>query len=624
MKKMYSVLASLFVASLCFAQSQRLVLFEDFTQASCPPCASTNPALNALLNANATKIVSIKYQTSWPGYDPMNLHNAGEVQTRVSYYNVSGVPNGVEDGNQYQAQPASFTQALIDNRYSDPSPFTFNLTHTFSSNYDTIYVHAEVTASMAFNQASNLRIAVIEREIEFCTPPGTNGEDFFEGVMKKMLPNAAGTVMPASWTNGQTVSYDFAWKLANVYDKNTLAVVGFVQSDVGKEVHQTAYSTQQQLANDARLTCNAVTGIPAVLCGSTVTPVVEFENLGSSTLTDLTINYQLDGGTITPVSWSGSLATGASGTVNLPTLNVSAGAHTLVVTCVSPNGSTDVNTTYDSNTKTFNVSAGVGLPLPIVQDFVAVTFPPTGWTRINNDNGPTWTRVATGLNTTGSAKIDFYNSPSGQVDELWTASYDFSQSGIGTVQLDFDVAYRQYAAQYSDRIEVNVSTDCGQTWTTIYNKAGSQLSTVAGYQTSAFTPTASQWRHETASMTQFVGSPNVFVRFKATSNYGNNGYVDNINVAVTTGIKESNLSKHVTLYPVPSNGIVNLDVNFESAQSFKVEIFNLVGEVVNQFEISKSVGGIFPIDLSKVANGAYTVKITTETESVVKSINIVK
>ncbi|MEP7169143.1 MAG: T9SS type A sorting domain-containing protein, partial [Bacteroidota bacterium] len=515
--------------------------------------------------------------------------------------------------------------ALIDNRYTDPSPFIFNLSHTFSANYDSIYVHAEVTSSQAFSQASNLRIAVIERDIYFCSPPGTNGESHFEGVMKKMLPNATGTVLPATWTNGQMVSYDFSWKLTNVYDKNTLAVVGFVQSDATKEVHQTAYSTQQQLVNDAKLTCNAVTGIPAVLCGTTVTPVVEFENLGSASLTALTINYQLDGGPITPISWSGSLATGATGTVNIPTLNVTAGAHSFVATCVDPNSGTDVNTLYDSFTITFNVSSNIGLPLPLVQDFVTVTFPPVGWTKINADNGPTWTRVTTGLPTnSGSAKIDFYNSPSTQIDELWTASYDFSQSGIGTVQLDFDVAYRQYSAAYSDRIEVNVSTDCGQTWATIFNKAGSALSTLAGYQTSAFTPTATQWRHESASMTQFVGSPSVFVRFKATSAYGNNGYVDNINVSVITSIKENNLSRHVNVYPIPSTGIVNLDVNFETGQNLKVAVYNLIGEVITQFEIAKTVGGLFPIDLSKVADGAYTVKISTDAETTVKQINIVK
>ena len=34
------------------AQSTRLVLAEEFTQASCGPCASQNPTFNNLLNAN--------------------------------------------------------------------------------------------------------------------------------------------------------------------------------------------------------------------------------------------------------------------------------------------------------------------------------------------------------------------------------------------------------------------------------------------------------------------------------------------------------------------------------------------------------------------------------------------
>lgn len=46
---------------------QRLVLVEHFTQASCGPCASQNPALKAVLDANQGKVVALKYQTSWPG-----------------------------------------------------------------------------------------------------------------------------------------------------------------------------------------------------------------------------------------------------------------------------------------------------------------------------------------------------------------------------------------------------------------------------------------------------------------------------------------------------------------------------------------------------------------------------
>ena len=46
----------------------RLSLFEEFTGENCPPCAATNPALNALLAqpTNTAKVVAIKWQVPIP------------------------------------------------------------------------------------------------------------------------------------------------------------------------------------------------------------------------------------------------------------------------------------------------------------------------------------------------------------------------------------------------------------------------------------------------------------------------------------------------------------------------------------------------------------------------------
>ena len=51
MKKTFTLLSMMLAGSLAFAQSQRLVLVEAFSQASCGPCAAQNPALNAALTA---------------------------------------------------------------------------------------------------------------------------------------------------------------------------------------------------------------------------------------------------------------------------------------------------------------------------------------------------------------------------------------------------------------------------------------------------------------------------------------------------------------------------------------------------------------------------------------------
>src|SRR5689334_4310145 len=132
MKKVL-LLVSLLITTMTLFASQRIVMIEEFTNASCPPCAAQNPAFNTLLTANPTKIVELKYQTNWPGVDPMNAQtqNLG-VGTRVTYYSVTGVPNAFYDGvaftgASYVGAPANATQTTIDNEYAVASNFDMNL-----------------------------------------------------------------------------------------------------------------------------------------------------------------------------------------------------------------------------------------------------------------------------------------------------------------------------------------------------------------------------------------------------------------------------------------------------------------------------------------------------------------
>src|SRR5688572_32875432 len=68
MKKQLLALGLLFGAVGLNAQSTRLSVYEEFTGETCPPCAATNPGLNAILltPTNQTKIVAIKWQVPIP------------------------------------------------------------------------------------------------------------------------------------------------------------------------------------------------------------------------------------------------------------------------------------------------------------------------------------------------------------------------------------------------------------------------------------------------------------------------------------------------------------------------------------------------------------------------------
>lgn len=250
MKKLYAILALVAVASIADAQSQRLALVEEFTQASCGPCAAANPQFNTLLSANTTKVVALKYQVSWPGVDPMNAQYPN-VSGRVNFYNIGSAPYGLMDGvdlagPNYTGYPNNLTQAVIDNEYSIPSPFDLTVQHTLSADLDSVFITVHATATQAFSTTVNylrLHTVLIEKHIHFNTSPGSNGETEFENVVRKMLPTTAGKGLASNWTVGQDTTFTFAIAIPSyIYDISQLAVVSFIQDSGTKEVQQAGFS----------------------------------------------------------------------------------------------------------------------------------------------------------------------------------------------------------------------------------------------------------------------------------------------------------------------------------------------------------------------------------------------
>lgn len=232
------------IALTSFAQTQRTVLLEEFSQASCPQCAAANPTFNKFVANNASKLVSIKYQTSWPGVDPMNAQNKGDVATRVTYYSVSSTPMVSNDGKPTEV-PASITQTKVDNEYSLAAPFKLDILHQVDTTTDSILITCNITAAQDFTTKGPLyfRLALVEKVIKFSKALGDNGEKEFFSVMRKMVPSAAGTSLALSWTKEHSESIVYKIAIPSyIYDKSQLSLVGFLQTDNNKAVLQATES----------------------------------------------------------------------------------------------------------------------------------------------------------------------------------------------------------------------------------------------------------------------------------------------------------------------------------------------------------------------------------------------
>lgn len=383
MKKIYSFIIGLTLATTLHAQVGRTVLIEESSNASCGPCAQQNPAFHALLEPNEDigKIVVLKYQYDYPGYDPMNEDNPTEAEGRTtSYYGQTGVPVAMIDGvvpddsycggcgewqvaqGGYEGGPYGYNQNVIDYAYAKTSPFEIGLTSEVNNTQDTIFVRMVVRAKQAFTAAGTsslkARIAVIEEVIEFNSAPGSNGEKVFYSIMKKFLPNMTGTSLTKTWADGDSVVIEQYWPFGNgswnVYDIEKLGVVAFVQDDnnntnaspsyPAKTVHQAKFdkpSYDLDVLIDA--SANTLKHSNSFACSSQIAPVVEITNRGASTLTSTMINYSINGGATKLYSWTGNLGTYETEVVNLPLTSYisSGGNNTINAWTTSPNSSAD-------------------------------------------------------------------------------------------------------------------------------------------------------------------------------------------------------------------------------------------------------------------------------------------
>lgn len=294
-------------------------------------------------------------------------------------------------------------------------------------------------------------------------------------------------------------------------------------------------------------------------CGvTTFTPQVTLKNGGTQTLTSVAITWRVDNGTPTVFNWTGSLASQAQVVVNMPQITVTSGAHTYTATAANTvNASqTDGNTNNNTQTVSFVAFGSTGLAIPFTENFESANFGTNGWTLSNPDNSVTWDIFTTaGQNAgTNSARMNFYNyQTTGQRDGL--ISPPLNLSNLSAANLTFEYGYIRYndgqAATATDSLIVYVSTDCGATWPNkvfLGGENGTGSFATAASSGNEFTPAASaDWCFGAApgvtvcpsiNMAAYLGQPDVRIKFEGYNSYGNNLYIDDINLTGTVIVNQ--------------------------------------------------------------------------------------
>jgi len=356
-------------------------------------------------------------------------------------------------------------------------------------------------------------------------------------------------------------------------------------------------------------------------CTALVNPVFTLKNNGTDDLNTAVIEVTLNGNPEDTIYFNGpALATGASTNINVSGITLVSGLNSIGFNLVTVNGTTDDNLANNSRNVSLTLLIPTPVNLPVQEGFQAAVFPSNGFTIDNPDADFTWERSTTvgGFGTsTASTKISFFDyQTTGAVDYLNLPYTDFS-SIVAPVNLKFDVAYARYSNSNFDSLKVSISTNCGASWNTIYAKGNTALSTNGGANVTNnnFVPTSTQWRAETINLDTYVGQSNVQIRFEAINGYGNDLYLDNINLSSDTpiGIKENNLE--MELFPNPGNEIITLKSNLPIKGMD--QLLNVLGQ--NQvLDFRKVTESDYQIDISNLTQGVYYISVQLENSTITR------
>jgi PKD repeat protein len=270
--------------------------------------------------------------------------------------------------------------------------------------------------------------------------------------------------------------------------------------------------------------------------------------------------------TISPNTFS--YVNGTDSTTQNPLVAFNAtGSYSIQLNITNPNGA-------DSTIQSGIINISNGGAIPYAEDFEGNTFPPLNINIENPDNSQTWQLGnATGSdgNPTQAPFVSNINyNAQGEEDNIVIA-LDLTNETAASIS--FDVAHARYNGTYSDGLRIDVYTSCGGILAgTIFAKSGADLATVPN-QTGAYTPgAAADWRNEAVDLTDYVGS-NVKIKFVNECGYGNNLYIDNINIIDTAIV--------APIVVVPNVGVL---ANFSVSQGN-----SCVGQTVSAF--NNSTGG---------------------------------
>lgn len=220
------------------SQTQRTSMIEHFSSSTCVPCITVNNIMVELTENHEGQYTYTKYTANGPELgDP---YFTAECGTRMTYYNVMGVPQTYLDGVDQGYGAVSEDNFMA----SQEKPAFANVRGTYTTEGNIINIKADF---MSYINMEDVRAFITVNEKTTTGNASSNGETEFHHVMMKMLENANGNSMNINAGEYQHLEFSFDMSSTFVEDMNDLEVALWLQNYETMEIYNSHYAYQSDV-----------------------------------------------------------------------------------------------------------------------------------------------------------------------------------------------------------------------------------------------------------------------------------------------------------------------------------------------------------------------------------------
>lgn len=382
----FAFFVSLFVGAL---QAQTIVstspedqnvVLEEFTGIHCVYCPQGHAIAKTIQDANPDRVSLINihvgsYANPGPGEPDFRTPYGSAIvgQSGLTGYPAGTINRHVFPGRENTpgktAMYRNFWTISANETMAKPSPVNVGVEAIIDVSTNVLTVHVEAYYTANSPQATNmLNVALLQNNTKGPQVGGNMCDEYNHmHRLVEMITGQWGEQITTT-TSGTFVDRTYTYPIPADYNNIPVELADLEVVAFMAESHQEIYSGNRAYpsfngfahANDANVRYVVDFENP---CANYLAPQVNVQNLGSNTLSSLTFEYSVNGGTPEVYNWSGSIAPMYNQTIDLPAMRFNIEAtNTLTVSTSSDDDNTN-NATSASFDKAYDATTTVNMEL---------------------------------------------------------------------------------------------------------------------------------------------------------------------------------------------------------------------------------------------------------------------